>query len=1067
MAVSNDKLFTNCTPETCTVHKVSRCPSVHRICSILNQCSEIDVDKELNTEFLQMINDKYTVTDLLNDFHHIKADHNVDDDDQKFHEINQYLKQNMFVACNVKYCRYINIHYRDRSQVRNQYFLGHDENDVGATLNEQYTLDMISMIHTFFIHSYDIHRLTLKEQATLQGQMEMLNNCSLDDAENKMDDVEFLQEKKMEMITLFMKGKKKKIQGIKNNVKYIEARNDVVDATKQQIDFDVINKVLNENISVSKEDIVAVFAPYQNNKDKFIADLIDAFYTKKEGDLSGVNKLKDDANHRKTIYGQILYKYFKKMDLNNANFTKLATLIIMRLIPHINIELFTTIITDKNLHINGRMLIKGTDGFIKSTQFAQLFKQMPCFKKKQFAQIYVQINRWKPIETKVKAKIEEKKNDIEHDTKQEIDENDEIEIDNKQKEVYDLGTSYFYWDSHRYHANYIEANHDSLKNEILQNKFFNFSMKSWQELSAECRYMLSSNLAKTIAANGYYQHIYKIKEYSPFSIQHLLALKLYTDYTDLCSKICSTLRSGNELDVAEIAVWAKYLTECVQVFGSKLKYSKRKIYYRGVSAAMTFELFITRFNLPTSTTSDFVRAAEFGQYGIVLELNEYKDVLDVFMLNCSALSAFPQEKETLFFGRDTILRVSCIWQILEGKWKSYKKYIEPLSAIARMTSGLSISNHHIVSNRKKQNTMLELMNFIVHPSNLDTANLKSLPPYIQHSLKHQTCAASIHFNFNDIISEYTWLHSKFLKKTDTGSNPIIHISNMAVFFYQSEQITFCMPDNYILSDAECQSLVQDLQSISNMCLEVIIQFKWNSNLLPQNRSNLNNCLQQMFAINWKRIFCRKSVTFECVKSSYTVKAQQMFQTAVKTIFFEPKALTKISNQKKKVPTNKIIAFHDSPGNMNIKVSKKDICRQHIRLVDGYIGRIKRLAPVEVVDIIIFFYAKRLVIDLKYNGKVDFVLLCPIADVWQSLKKGVAKKFETLDLRSLTDKTNRKINGSNYLNKEFCLFEHTLYNITGRTTNTYGTSRHITSGVRIRSLSIRNMGPKVNSKDISM
>eukprot|EP01084_Bolivina_argentea_P173483 300498_1 len=133
--------------------------------------------------------------------------------------------------------------------------------------------------------------------------------------------------------------------------------------------------------------------------------------------------------------------------------------------------------------------------------------------------------------------------------------------------------------------------------------------------------------------------------------------------------------------IARIANWAKLLTECVQCYGTKLQNRK---YYRGLKKVLKFNMFAVRFNLPTSTTSKFVQACEFSMseehLGLVLELRKYKERYDVFKFDCSKLSVF-DEGETLFFGGNTVLQISSMWhwQLYKGKWKSYRKYIQPIN----------------------------------------------------------------------------------------------------------------------------------------------------------------------------------------------------------------------------------------------------------------------------------------------------------------------------------------------------------------------------------------------------
>eukprot|EP01084_Bolivina_argentea_P294581 506912_1 len=205
------------------------------------------------------------------------------------------------------------------------------------------------------------------------------------------------------------------------------------------------------------------------------------------------------------------------------------------------------------------------------------------------------------IEEKKMEQIEEKKEDISLDTKPESD----------TRQIYDLGIPFLFWSSMKRHKHYIQSNYSNIKEEILNNKLIKFDMKRWKSLNIEAKTELQTDVVKKLKSNGFYERIYCIGANDAFSIKHLCALKLYTDYSKECSLFCSILRSENVTQIAEIGNWAKLLKECVQCYGSVLGKKKRK-YYRGVKKVFYFEMFVTRFNLPTSTTIDFNKAAEFS-----------------------------------------------------------------------------------------------------------------------------------------------------------------------------------------------------------------------------------------------------------------------------------------------------------------------------------------------------------------------------------------------------------------------------------------------------------------------
>eukprot|EP01083_Nonionella_stella_P278444 946882_1 len=252
-----------------------------------------------------------------------------------------------------------------------------------------------------------------------------------------------------------------------------------------------------------------------------------------------------------------------------------------------------------------------------------------------------------------------------------------------------------------------------------------------------------------------------------------MALKLYTDYSTLCSTFCKVLRTADDRQVVEIAHWAKLLTECVQCYGESMKSSIIKSYYRGVDDVYYFEMFVARFNLPTSTTTDIsIAVGKFsgGGAGFVMEFREYMDTYDVVKFDCHAFSAFPLERESLFFGGDTVLRIRSIRHIVDRQWANYKKYIEPLNAIFRMINGLPIAKQPILTNKKYQRTMMKLFRymlcaytFAIDPmSNQTTAVL--LCPYIEKILKYNVFNNEMKLRYNELLTQYTWIESIFTTK---------------------------------------------------------------------------------------------------------------------------------------------------------------------------------------------------------------------------------------------------------------------------------------------------------------
>eukprot|EP01084_Bolivina_argentea_P265870 450800_1 len=532
----------------------------------------------------------------------------------------------------------------------------------------------------------------------------------------------------------------------KRYTKYIEPANES-DHQQQQpgsndVNLKAIHRLLaNNNISVEYNNLQASFGNYKD-KNELINDLIEAYYSTCDQILSTTNQillahLPDNYDIRHCMYGLMLFEYFKNEHLNEQNFVKIATKIICKWYPDIDVSEFAKCAL--NNHINGKMFISTNTCFKNSVQFAKLFKAIKGYKKKHLTQIFVKIKKWNP--DPIKAKVTNTHSNEKYDVKHKQDcENKQNEIKPKdyieEDDIYKIGTKYFYWDSMKHHPHYIHAKYFNFKVEMIQSKLFgsDFDVKMWRHLTNECEILLQTDVVKRITSNGFYRSIYKIEPSLPFSIQHIMALKLYTDYTKLCNMLCSILRVKKQMKICQIANWVRLLTECVQCYGTSIKLNKNKQYFRGVNRELKFSMLVTRFNLPTSTTTNFDQATRFCDDGLVFELMYYRDRYDVFQFDCSILSGFDIEKETLFFGGQTVLKISCIWQYV-GEWIGYRKYMLPIDAILRMINGVTIDKHRILTNSKHQQTMYELLNHILCEFNSKKSMLK-LPKYIENLLKY-------------------------------------------------------------------------------------------------------------------------------------------------------------------------------------------------------------------------------------------------------------------------------------------------------------------------------------------
>eukprot|EP01084_Bolivina_argentea_P280369 479471_1 len=144
---------------------------------------------------------------LMNDFYHIKYDHNTNDNTESFDAFNQYLTDsNNSLKCDMSHCPSVQRYYRNRNQLQ------HTEN--------AYSINILSRCHTYFIHSYEISRFTPNEINYIESQV---NEFKTEQLELK-DVGDELADKRAEITLKIINEKRQKalpIQETVDNDKYI------------------------------------------------------------------------------------------------------------------------------------------------------------------------------------------------------------------------------------------------------------------------------------------------------------------------------------------------------------------------------------------------------------------------------------------------------------------------------------------------------------------------------------------------------------------------------------------------------------------------------------------------------------------------------------------------------------------------------------------------------------------------------------------------------------------------------------------------------------------------------
>eukprot|EP01084_Bolivina_argentea_P152845 266541_1 len=224
-----------------------------------------------------------------------------------------------------------------------------------------------------------------------------------------------------------------------------------------------------------------------------------------------------------------------------------------------------------------------------------------------------------------------------------------------------------------------------LKNEILYNPLYKIKRNIFHELLIKAirRHEIALNEYKYQCK--YYKWEYNIIRNTPIGIRHILALTIYTDISQFCTKFRETYRRINgdtdDSDVTqrhtELYYYARSLFEAVEFYGFEMS-TEMKVHH-GLNRKMNFSEFTTFFNQPISTTTSVNTAKNFAtDSGIILTLKSGSAYFNTAKipkyLGVSFISDFPDEAEKLFYGANSVFK---IFNIMEGmNNKPHKKELK-------------------------------------------------------------------------------------------------------------------------------------------------------------------------------------------------------------------------------------------------------------------------------------------------------------------------------------------------------------------------------------------------------
>ena len=106
-----------------------------------------------------IFDDDYSVSNLLDDFHHLIHDHCVGNDPSQFKEASEFMRQ--FVSCDLSECAFARRHYgRRRGDQRNSDLL-HDDDC---------RIDILQQIHCYILHSIEFSNISQSERMEMETE---------------------------------------------------------------------------------------------------------------------------------------------------------------------------------------------------------------------------------------------------------------------------------------------------------------------------------------------------------------------------------------------------------------------------------------------------------------------------------------------------------------------------------------------------------------------------------------------------------------------------------------------------------------------------------------------------------------------------------------------------------------------------------------------------------------------------------------------------------------------------------------------------------------------------------
>ena len=262
---------------------------------------------------------------------------------------------------------------------------------------------------------------------------------------------------------------------------------------------------------------------------------------------------------------------------------------------------------------------------------------------------------------------------------------------------FSTGFSFEYWNKNS--ENYVKPKYGTLKEEILESQC-GLTPEMWSGNDFKVKQLLKeSDMVRKLKVKGRsFGSANKLKKDSPVTGEHLLAIVLYCDFTELCTAFSKTFRVDNVFASLEsvrsrhsaFAIFGQLLVELVLEFGKNRKNGESGPYFTGINCVLNIGTFAIHLRGPCSTSTAREIASNFAtECGMILELNN-DSARYQSCFACSPISNFTEEAETLWIAGDEPLRIVSIYMMQTNK--SYKNWMHALYLYDAMISGVLLGD---------------------------------------------------------------------------------------------------------------------------------------------------------------------------------------------------------------------------------------------------------------------------------------------------------------------------------------------------------------------------------------